>query len=191
MATFRASHNISFSSWTRVFRLLCFAWALGIGRAAMTWESEDDKCNPTIYYQDLPMTTTTRRPLTKSSLHTLLTTTHRRVLPYTSSTEPDVWDALLDLDGNVTTDTIYLIYRDTVVPNATVLQGTTTGWNREHVWPQSRGGALTDVHHVMASDWNVNAARGNKWFGDCSNSSSSDACRRPAHAQAADRKSVV
>lgn len=43
-------------------------------------------------------------------------------------------------------------------------------WNREHVWPSSRGfpgtnqHAYTDVHHLRAADKSVNADRGNRDF---------------------------
>lgn len=44
------------------------------------------------------------------------------------------------------------------------------GWNREHVWPQSKGGNNTsgggaDLHHIRPSDAVVNSTRGNKSYG--------------------------
>ena len=43
-------------------------------------------------------------------------------------------------------------------------------WNREHVWPQSKGwfqtsGAGADMHHLRPCDPSVNSSRGNKRFG--------------------------
>lgn len=44
-------------------------------------------------------------------------------------------------------------------------------WNREHVWPQSKGwfktnGAGSDLHHLRPEDPKVNSTRGNKKFGE-------------------------
>lgn len=45
------------------------------------------------------------------------------------------------------------------------------GWNREHVWPKSKGFkttsanyAYTDLHHLRPTDTTVNSSRGNKDF---------------------------
>ena len=40
-------------------------------------------------------------------------------------------------------------------------------------------------HHLRAADWGVNSARGNKYFGECT-PSSSNSCTSPAHSEAAD-----
>jgi len=156
-----------------------------------------------------------------SDLHGLLKQTHRQVLPYTDSDaeDDDVWKALRDLDAGGgdgtdntdetttnTTTTVRLVYRqvdvDASLQGAAASQG---GWTREHLWPQSRGAyektpVHTDVHHVRPSDWNVNAARGNKPFGSCdfaekaleaSDNATTDstdseyACRVPAHVEIA------
>jgi len=100
--------------------------------------------------------------------------THRRVLPYTSSSDEDGWDALIDLDSNRNGTTIRLIYRDVDVP--ALQYSTVATWNREHVRPKSRGVGTsgldhTYVHALRPSDWNVNSARNNLFFGDCG-----DAC---------------
>lgn len=46
-----------------------------------------------------------------------------------------------------------------------------TGYNREHVWPKSRGsfyqsGAGSDLHHLRPTDTNVNSTRGNMTMGN-------------------------
>eukprot|EP00924_Labyrinthula_sp_SR-Ha-C_P015659 snap_masked-scaffold_4-processed-gene-6.10-mRNA-1 protein AED:0.15 eAED:0.16 QI:0/0/0/0.5/1/1/2/0/290 len=46
-------------------------------------------------------------------------------------------------------------------------------WNREHVWPRSKGLGDTgpdhsDLHNLFACDVNLNSARGNKYFDYCS-----------------------
>lgn len=39
-----------------------------------------------------------------------------------------------------------------------------TGWNREHTWPQSKDGPYTDAHHLMPTDNRTNSVRGNNPF---------------------------
>ncbi len=39
-----------------------------------------------------------------------------------------------------------------------------TGWNREHTWPQSLDGPYTDAHHLMPTDNRTNSVRGNNKF---------------------------
>jgi hypothetical protein len=101
----------------------------------------------------------------KESIGHLLRATHRTELPYTHSTKEDVWDALMDLDAGDATmidgstkavPTVKLIYKNSVVP--AIPYGTTTTWNREHLWPKSRGVEtsgpdMTDIHHLRPSDW--------------------------------------
>ncbi len=41
-----------------------------------------------------------------------------------------------------------------------------SGWNREHCWPQSKGGNKTDAHHVMPDDVKSNGTRGNDPYGE-------------------------
>eukprot|EP00429_Kryptoperidinium_foliaceum_P005813 CAMPEP_0176006740 /NCGR_PEP_ID=MMETSP0120_2-20121206/2877_1 /TAXON_ID=160619 /ORGANISM="Kryptoperidinium foliaceum, Strain CCMP 1326" /LENGTH=141 /DNA_ID=CAMNT_0017339487 /DNA_START=174 /DNA_END=595 /DNA_ORIENTATION=- len=96
----------------------------------------------------------------------LLRETHRETLPYTSNSNEDVWDALVDLDS--IDGFIRLIYSQKDVP--ALEYGTATTWNREHLWPKSRGVGTsgpdyTDVHALRPADWNVNAVRNNLWLG--------------------------
>ena len=47
--------------------------------------------------------------------------------------------------------------------------GLTTGWNREHLWPNSYGinglgPAFSDLHNLRAEDWSVNSSRGTKFY---------------------------
>lgn len=118
----------------------------------------------------------------QGQLSLLVRETHRNVLPYTSSSQEDVWDALIDLDSDG--EMIHLIYRDVTVP--AMPYGTAETWNREHLWPKSRGVGTsgpdyTDVHHLRPSDYSNNAARNNRFFGDCE-----DVCTsRPANDEAA------
>ena len=119
-------------------------------------------------------------------LHALVATPHA-VIPYTHTTKTDTWDTLRDLDTDpADPDKVILIYSQRAEPAAS--QGVASGWNREHLWPQSFGvgasGADTsDLHALRPADWNVNAARGNLPFSWCNKSTP---CRDiPAHPEAA------
>jgi len=61
---------------------------------------------------------------------------------------------------------VLLIYR-----RATVPADTWPNYNREHLWPQSKGAqrvpAKSDAHHIFASDTDVNRRRDNLEFGEC------------------------
>jgi endonuclease I len=103
-------------------------------------------------------------------------------LPYTSSTD-DVWDALIDLDSS--DGLIRLIYSE--MPVNALEFGTPETWNREHLWPRSRGVQEsgpdnTDVHALRPADCNVNSVRQSLFFGDCQDTCTS----RPADQEAAD-----
>ncbi|WP_109830761.1 endonuclease [Reichenbachiella versicolor] len=91
-----------------------------------------------------------------------------------SSSSTDTWDILKDADQDPdNTNNIKGIHSGFSIPAAGEYSGG-NGWNREHIWPQSRGGfgtsrgAGTDVHHLRASDISTNSARGNKFFAESS-----------------------
>jgi endonuclease I len=116
-----------------------------------------------------------------SSLHELLSRRHK-VIPYSSSTSIDCWDALRVLDKSpANVSMVRLIYAQKDVLGSKY--GTSTSWNREHVWPKSfgvgySGPDTSDLHSLRASDWNINSARGNLVYGNC------DSCESPAHVEA-------
>lgn len=157
-----------------------------------------DGCNMEDYYAGLLDTSSTtprlRDDVTRQQLETLLESTHRKVLPYTNNDRDDVWKALIDLDPGTSTSTeptVRLIYRQADMP--ALPHGTATTWNREHLWPKSRGveysGAdFTDIHHLRPSDWNVNSRRSNLYFGACGigADTTTSGCDSPAHPEAAD-----
>jgi endonuclease I len=130
------------------------------------------------------------------SLGPFLKTKHVNRLPYTSSTNPDVWDALIDLDpGASVSNTVRLIYTGTDVDANSY--GTSSTWNREHLWPKSLGVGsstsgydYTDIHALRPSDWTVNSARGNKMFGECGVADVTSDCVSPAHPEAASTTST-
>lgn len=102
------------------------------------------------------------------------------VIPYSHRTRTDVWAALIELDRDPTNSSnVIEIYTRRSVPISTM--GSTTGWNREHLWPRSLGVGSTgpdtsDLHALRPANWGVNAARGNLWFDECSSG-----CTTPGH----------
>jgi len=93
--------------------------------------------------------------------------------PY-SSGGTDVWDILKETDKDPNNPAnVILIYTGESV-NGAQEYNNGNGWNREHVWAKSHGnfgtspGPGTDIHHLRPANIQVNADRGNKWFGNCS-----------------------
>ncbi len=112
----------------------------------------------------------------KTSLHKLLKETHKNQLSYS-----EVWTALKVLDKDPSNgDNVLCIYTGKSIPIANQDKGSAGDnlWNREHSWPNSHGfsskdyAAYTDLHHLFASEKNINATRGNKDFNTVSNGSS-------------------
>ena len=112
----------------------------------------------------------------KTSLHRLLKETHKNQLSYS-----EVWTALKVLDKDPSNgDNVLCIYTGKSIPIANQDKGSAGDnlWNREHSWPNSHGfsskdyAAYTDLHHLFASEKNINATRGNKDFNTVSNGSS-------------------
>ena len=89
--------------------------------------------------------------------------------PYTS-TATDVWKILQIADRDPDNpENVIGIYSGFSMNGPAQYDGG-DGWNREHVWPQSRGdfgtarGAGTDLHHLRAADISTNSARSNRFF---------------------------
>jgi len=168
--------HISYQTKPRSFPVIA-ALSLLLGQA---FGQSFSDCDVESYYSSTDISS-------KSELASLVKSTHRRSLPYTNSNSDDVWKALMDLDVAETDSTkVHLIYADIDVP-ASLFGEPDGGWNREHVWPKSRGvetngDDFTDIHHLKPSDWNVNSARGNKYFSACRDSSE---CVVPATGDAA------
>ncbi|MDE6408193.1 MAG: endonuclease [Anaeroplasmataceae bacterium] len=109
----------------------------------------------------------------KNSLHKLLKDTHSKKLSYA-----EVWDALKQIDKDPkNSENVLCIYTGRSIPIANQDKGTAGNniWNREHAWPNSHGfsskdyAAYTDIHHLFASEKNINATRGNKDFNNVQN----------------------
>ncbi|MGL5818817.1 MAG: endonuclease [Phycicoccus sp.] len=81
-----------------------------------------------------------------------------------------VWDALRDTDQDPGNSANVRTLYSGLSLSKTVNGGDADDWNREHVWPQSRGGfdtstgPGTDVHSLRPEDVTVNSDRGNKDF---------------------------
>jgi serine protease len=86
----------------------------------------------------------------------------------------EVWEALKYTDEDpANTNNVILIYTgrsQAKTANASTNSSDQDAWNREHVWPKSRGfpnepqWGYTDVHHLRPADVSVNSTRGNKDF---------------------------
>lgn len=143
-----------------------------------------DDCDKDTYYSGFTDDSITN----KEELSSWVQSTHRNVVPYTSSSKLDVWDALIALDNEGAEGDVHLIYKDTEVD--ALPYGVSTSWNREHLWPKSRGVGksgpdFSDVHMLRPSDWNINSARNNLFFGSCGIENPFSECQSPAHVEAA------
>ncbi len=118
----------------------------------------------------------------RAALHAIIRGHH--VIPYSSSSF-DTSDALKVLDSDpANTNNVILIYSGLTASASTFGD---SGWNREHLWPQSYGldgvePSYSDLFNLRACDGNVNSSRGNKFF-DWSDVNSPN-YRFPAHTEA-------
>ena len=129
------------------------------------------------YYSGIDATTLGPQGL-KAALHNLID-------DHTVVSYGNAWDALSVLDRSPSDATmVQMIYSD-LLHDAASARGISTGWNREHAWPRSygigsSGPDYSDLHALYACDWNVNSARSNRFFDDCTSSQ----CTSPAHVEA-------
>ncbi|WP_342528325.1 endonuclease [Chryseomicrobium sp. FSL W7-1435] len=81
-----------------------------------------------------------------------------------------VWDALKYTDEDPANSSNVILFYSGLSRSKTLNGGDLGDWNREHVWAKSHGdfgtttGAGTDLHHLRATDVQVNGARGNLDF---------------------------
>ena len=106
----------------------------------------------------------------KSSLSTLMRSTHTKITSYNDCKNYSDQTDCQNEDG-----TVVLLYTSYVASMSDWISGS-TGWNREHVWPQSLGGGNTsnggaDLHHIRPDDVTTNSKRGNNKFGEVSSGS--------------------
>jgi len=118
-----------------------------------------------------------------SALHNIID--DHRVIKY-SSKNPDTADALAKLDADPKdSNSVILIYSRRSEPITNF--GTSSGWNREHLWCNSygidkRGPAYSDLHNLRPADASVNTARSNKIY-DISDAKNTK-YRKPGHPEA-------
>ncbi|MBQ7387601.1 MAG: endonuclease [Clostridia bacterium] len=107
----------------------------------------------------------------KSSLSTLMRSTHSKRTSYDACRDyADKTDCQQNRDTTIVT-----LYTSFITSDSQYNSG--SGWNREHVWPQSLGGGNTsgggaDMHHIRPSENKTNGTRGNKKYGNVSSGTS-------------------
>ncbi|MCG9760862.1 endonuclease [Pseudoalteromonas sp. Isolate6] len=116
----------------------------------------------------------------KDALHKIID--NHKVLPYTDPNNQDwfdgknmdVWEALLIADSscppvNPKCGEVHMLYLDETRPFTKANRGSGKHdlWDREHVWPKSRGfskksqAGYTDLHHLRPADRNINGLHSN------------------------------
>ena len=110
----------------------------------------------------------------KAKLHKLLENTHKTKLSYSG-----VWNGLLRADADPNNSgSVICIYTGQSLSKRDQGSSGNDLWNREHLWPRSLGfkkegmPAHNDIHHLHASEKNINNTRGNKFFGEITSGSS-------------------
>lgn len=99
----------------------------------------------------------------KSALHEIIS--EQRVLSY-----DQVWEALRVTDEDPNNSNNVLLFYSGISRSKSSNGGNVGDWNREHVWAKSHGdfgtskGPGTDIHHLRATDTQVNSSRGNLDF---------------------------
>lgn len=129
------------------------------------------------YYQNI--TATSGKPLA-GQLHDLITSTHKTYTTYDDSGR-NGYQKQTDRyyeNGSPVNGYIYEFYSGVKWPNGwnSNAGNTSGGYNREHVWCQSKSTGLWgetggggDMHHIRPSETRLNSARGNDPFGEVSN----------------------
>ncbi|WP_137169619.1 endonuclease I family protein [Marinomonas sp. FW-1] len=120
----------------------------------------------------------------KAKLHSIID--GQKPLKYTQSGNTDwydgvnidVWEALVYTDSACPNDApkcglVQMLYLDDVrrIDQANRGKSNNDSWDREHVWPKSRGfkkqsqDGYTDLHHLRPADRNINGAHSNYGYG--------------------------
>ncbi len=103
------------------------------------------------------------------TLRNIITTTHKKITTYNDCKNPyyvEQTDGDPNKPGN-----IILFWSGLSIDSA---WDGAKSWNREHMWPQSKGwfgtsGAGADMHHIRPTDPNVNGKHGNYPYGIVNN----------------------
>ncbi len=123
-------------------------------------------------------------PALRTALHNIIR--HTQSLPYSAPAGTfDTSDALMVLD-QAPSDSTRVILTYSGLTDLKTNFGLSSGWNREHTWPQSFGASSglprVDMHAMRAVDSSVNSSRGNLHFDDSDPLATGFAS--PAHAEA-------
>lgn len=118
------------------------------------------------YYTSITATSGTAL---KTQLRSLISSTHKKM---TSYNDLRTMTAKTDVDPNNPNNIILFYTRKSV---SAKWDGGNT-WNREHIWPQSKGWFTTseagsDIHHIRPTNPSVNSSRGNTPYGEGSSKS--------------------
>ena len=82
----------------------------------------------------------------------------------------EIWEILKETDEDPNNPNNVILLYSGISRSKNKNGGNVGDWNREHVWPQSKGdfgtskGPGTDAHHLKPSDVQANSSRGNKDF---------------------------
>jgi len=107
----------------------------------------------------------------KAELHKLAEQSHTKRLDYT----PGCWDALekADEDPNDKNNIVCIYSGASILKSKHVGSAGKAGeWNREHLYPQSKGfkdknmAAHNDIHLLRAAEYSTNSSRGDTPFGE-------------------------
>lgn len=132
------------------------------------WESNDVEYIG--YYEDANDLTGT---VLKKALRTIISTGVK------TTTYDDLKTKLPYTDASLTDSSkMKLLYSNHLVPAKV---DNWVSWNREHVWPKSKGwfetsGAGSDIHHIRPENPNVNSRRGSLPFGEVSGGTAVTCC---------------
>lgn len=137
----------------------------------------DYSTDASTYYQDI--TATSGKPLA-GQLHDLIASTHKTYTTYDDNGKNGYQketDRYYE-NGSPVNGYIYEFYSGVKWPNEwnSNAGNTSGGYNREHVWCQSKSTGLwgekgggADMHHIRPSETRLNSARGNNPFGEITN----------------------
>ena len=119
----------------------------------------------------LPLVVHAQAPSLRQRIHARIAVSTR--IPYSSNTMTDTWDvtSLADADPK-NPSRVLTIYGNQSLPRQTAGNDQ---WEREHLWPQSFGTddesncgfPHNDVHHLFASEPDMNQSRSNLPFDNC------------------------
>nr|WP_185907821.1 endonuclease [Psychrobacillus soli] len=95
---------------------------------------------------------------------------HEIIDDHTELTYAQVWEALRETDEDPNNNNNVILFYSGVSRSKNSNGGNSGQWNREHTWAKSHGdfgtskGPGTDIHHLRATDVQVNGLRGNLDF---------------------------